>query len=85
MTDHPILPCGYNDDPIDGFEVNSPGNNWPVWPVLFDTFIRRQPLILTDESFEVFEGCADLVISCVNNAITIPAEVQTLTIRRRAA
>jgi hypothetical protein len=82
---HPQLPAGFNADPIDGDEVDGAGNNWPVWPVLVDTFELRRPLILTDESFEVFEGCADLVIGCVNNTITLPRDVRTLTIRRRAA
>jgi hypothetical protein len=85
MTDHPILPAGFNADPIDGDEVDGAGTNWPVWPVLVDTSECKRPLILTKESFEVFEGCADLVIAGVNNTIILPQEVRTLVIRRRAA
>ena len=82
---HPILPAGFNADPIDGDEVDGAGTNWPVWPALVDTVEVHRPLILTKENFEVFEGCADLVIGGTNNTIILPQEVRTLVIRRRAA
>jgi hypothetical protein len=60
MTQHPLLPAGYNADPIDGFEIDSPGTNWAVWPTLYDTFISLEAIIITQEMMDAFGNlCPD--------------------------
>ncbi len=74
MPDHPILPSGFNADPIDGDEVDGAGTNWAIWPVLFDSFIGLQPLIISEEMLAVFDGCADIVFRHPDNVIAFPCE-----------
>lgn len=82
MTDHPLLPAGFNADPINTDETDGAGINAPVWPVLFDTFESLRPLLITQEMLAVFDGCADLVIPAENDTITFPAEQDTLVFRK---
>ena len=82
---HPRLPAGFNQDPIDGDEVDGAGTNHPIWPELFDTFFSYKVMFVTEEMMNVFEtACPDYVVPCVPNTITFPQEVRTQTIRRRA-
>jgi hypothetical protein len=75
---HPILPCGYNADDNNGDEVDGAGTNWPIWPVLFDTFEGLVPLIITDEMLEVFvTECSDIVFPDVSDQIALPFELLT--------
>ena len=74
MIKHPILHCGFNADDNNGDEVDGAGTNWPVWPVLFDTFEGLNPLIITDEMLEFFEGCPDVVIEGEHSIATFPEE-----------
>jgi len=82
---HPLLPAGFNADDNNGDYVDGPGTNWPVWPVLFDTFVGIPIVILTQEMMDVFEdACPDYVAPCVSDTIVFPTEVRTQPIRRRA-
>jgi hypothetical protein len=80
MLDHPILPAGYNADPIDGDEVDGAGTNWPLWPVMVDSFIGLAPLIVTDEMLDVFGETADIVFPYVNMTIAFPFEDTMLAV-----
>jgi hypothetical protein len=75
---HPILHAGFNSDDIDGDEWNGPGTNWPVQPVLFDTFVGLKPLFITEDMLAAFAECPDLVIACESDTITIAAAVPAL-------
>jgi hypothetical protein len=77
---HPQLPSGYNADDLNGDEFNGPGTNWPIWPLVFDTYQGFTPLIITDEMLEVFEGCADWIVPCPANLILMPTEGTWTTI-----
>lgn len=82
---HPPLPAGYNADEIAGDEVDGAGTNWAIWPEHFVSYEGLEPLLLQLEDIEAFaELCADYVVSCVNDTLTIPREVEVLQIRRRA-
>lgn len=76
MTDypHPLLFAGFNADPINGDEADGSGTNWQIWPVLFDSFIGLQPLIITEEMLEAFEGCADLCVPAADNRVAFVFE-----------
>jgi hypothetical protein len=80
MPDHPVLPCGYNADPIDGDEVDGSGTNWPIWPVLFDCYIGLVALVITQEMIDIFEqACPDIIFPCPDNEITFPRQPLTIT------
>lgn len=73
MTDHPILPCGYNSWENDGDEVDGAGVNETIWPTYLNSFVPLQPIIMTDELEDIFEhGDPDLVFSCDILEITYP-------------
>lgn len=74
MPDHPILPAGYNADVIDGDEVDGAGTNWPLWPVLFDSFVGLVPLIVTDEMIDAFDETADIAFPYVDTTVRLPFE-----------
>lgn len=85
MALHPILPAGYNEDPIDGDDVDGAGTNETVWPHFFDTFTMMHLFIIDQDMLDIFEtGCPDYVIPCGSNTIVFPAEFRELVIRRRA-
>jgi hypothetical protein len=79
MSDYTIFD-GYNSWENNGDEVDGPGVNEPVWPVLFDTFLAKTLLIIGGEMMEAFEGCADLVIQAGSQTISIPYEPDTIMI-----
>jgi len=81
---HPILPCGFNADDINGDETNGAGTNWVVSPVLFDSFVGLTPLIMTSDMFAAFDECPDLTIPCENDTVVFPAGPRVLKIRRAA-
>lgn len=83
MPDHPVLPTGYNSWENNGDEVDGAGVNEAVWPVLFDTFEAIPVLIVTEEMMAAFDGCADFIVPCENNVVTIPHEPETVMIRGR--
>jgi len=79
---HPYLPAGYDSMSIGTDEVNAPGENWPVWPVYYDTFIGLSVVIMTDSMQQVFDtGCPDLIVPCENWTTVLPHEEHTLVIR----
>jgi len=80
---HPVLPCGYNSAPMSGDEFNGAGFNERISPLLFNTFIGMEILIITEPMLEVFDGCADYVVPCENNIVTFPAEVREITMPKR--
>ena len=81
---HPVLPCGYNDDPIDGFEVDSPGNNWAIWPALYDTFIGFGVLVITEDMLRVFiDACPDFAPDYENPVYTLSHDDQVHEISSR--
>lgn len=71
---HPELPAGFNSDDIDGDDFNGPGTNWPVWPLMFDSYEGLEPLVMNRERYEVFDGCADYGVPMENNLITLGNE-----------
>lgn len=77
---HPILPAGINADDVNGDVHNGSGTNWPIWPVLFDTYEGFIPIIVTDEMEEVFDGCADYVVPCIRDVVYINAEISFYTV-----
>lgn len=80
-----ILPAGYNSWENNGDEVDGPGANEPIWPMLFDTFFPLGPFILTDEMTSFFDTqCPDYVVPCENNTIVISPEFSVLVIREAA-
>lgn len=82
MTEHPLLPCGYNADDNDGDEVDGAGTNWPIWPLLFDSFEGLTPLIITDGMLDAFETtCADYIVPGENNIGYVPVEDQVMFVR----
>ena len=82
---HPLLPTGYNSWENDGDEVNGPGVNEPIWPMLFDTFMPLKVMFITDEMMDIFEtGCPDYIAPCVPNTIVFPTEIRTQIMRRTA-
>lgn len=81
MTDHPILPAGYNADDNNGDEIDGAGTNWPVWPLLYDTFEARYVLFISDEMMAVFgDTCPDYVVPSVYSLIMVPVENQYIGI-----
>jgi hypothetical protein len=80
MADGYTIYDGYNSWENNGDEVDGPGVNEPVWPVLFDTFIAMVPLIINSAMLEGFDGCADITIPGMNNTIVIPHEPETIMI-----
>lgn len=86
MSDHPRLHAGYNYDDNNGDEVDGAGTNWDIWPVLFDTFEGKTPIILTAEMMGLFDTtCPDYLVPAERDTIVISPEIQTLVIRKRAA
>jgi hypothetical protein len=71
---------GYNSTTNNDDEVDGPGVNEPIWPVLFDTFAPRAILIVDAGMMEGFDDCADLTIGHVNDTIVIPHEPETIMI-----
>lgn len=80
MPDHPILPAGFNADPIDGDEANGAGTNWDIWPVLFDSFDGLMPLVITQDMTAAFDECADIVFPQADNVVVFAAEDTMLLI-----
>lgn len=79
---HPYLPAGYNSMAIGTDEVNAPGENWPVWPVYYDTFIGLEVVIMSDDMMQIFEtGCPDYVVAYENSTSVLPREERTYVIR----
>jgi hypothetical protein len=82
---HPLLPAGYNEDPIAGDEVDGAGTNELVSPEFFDSYTGFKPLLLQQEDIDRFgELCPDYVVAHVDDTLAIPREVNELVIRRRA-
>ena len=77
---HPFLPAGYDSTAIGCDEVDGPGLNEPIWPVLFDTFEGLSPVIITDEMMEVFDGCADYIVAADLWRSVFPAEERTFMV-----
>ena len=72
---HPFLPAGYNADDNNGDELNGAGTNWPVWPVMFDTFESLNLVVMNDEALDAFEtACPDYIVAGMNNIITWPMQ-----------
>jgi hypothetical protein len=80
MSEGYVIFDGYNSWMNNGDEVDGPGVNEPVWPVLFDTFVAMTPLIISSSMMEAFEGCADIVVPVGSDTITIPYQPDTVTI-----
>jgi hypothetical protein len=74
MDEHPLLFAGFNADPINGDEADGAGTNWPIWPLLFDSFIGLTPLIVSEEMLDVFDECPDVVIARVDNVALFAGE-----------
>jgi hypothetical protein len=86
MTDHPILPAGYNFSTINADEVNGAGVNDEISPVFFDSFVGMKVLVVTPEMLADFENtCPDFIAPAVADTIVFPAEPWLVTIRKRAA
>jgi hypothetical protein len=82
MPDHPIMPAGYNADPIDGDEVDGSGTNWAIWPVLFDCYIGLIPMLLTDEMLEAFvQQCPDLILFPEDDTVMFQRDRLVVTAR----
>lgn len=82
---HPLLPAGFNEDPIAGDEVDGAGTNEAIWPELFISYVGFLPLLLQQEDIDRFgELCPDYVVACVDDTLRIADEVDELVIRRRA-
>jgi hypothetical protein len=71
---------GYNSTTNNDDEVDGPGVNEPIWPVLFDTFNPKTPLIVDAGMMEGFDDCADITIRGGNNTVVIPSEPETIMI-----
>lgn len=81
MTQHPVLPAGYNADDNNGDEVDGAGTNWLIAPLLFDTFVGLKPLVITAEMLEVFDTtCPDYVVPADYGPITWPMEQRVLAV-----
>jgi hypothetical protein len=80
---HPLLPAGFNADEINGDEANGAGTNWPIGPMLFDTFEAFPLLFITAVMLDAFDECADYTVPGVNDTYMIPHEQDTLVIRGR--
>lgn len=74
MPDHPLLPAGFNTDPINVDETNGAGTNWDIWPVLFDSYEGLVPLVITQDMLAAFDECADLVLPAADNVVVFAAE-----------
>ena len=72
---HPQLPAGLNADDVNDDVIDGGGTNWPIWPMLFDTYQGFAPVIVTDEMQEVFDGCADYTVGCVVDEFILPAAI----------
>lgn len=84
MAELPDLYGYWNSTQFNGDMLNGPGLNWPVSPVLFDTFEPLQPLIVTTEMLDIFTGCADYVVPRQADTYVAPPEFEELVIRRSA-
>jgi len=81
---HPILPCGFNADDNNGDEVDGAGTNWPIWPVLFDTFVGLTPLIVSEEMLEAFDNeCADYTLAYDLWEMSIPWQDNLLSFNEK--
>ena len=80
MADGYTLYDGYNSWENNGDEVDGPGVNEPVWPVLFDTFLALTPLILNSAMLAAFDDCPDITVQGLNNTVVIPHEPDTIMI-----
>lgn len=65
----------------EGSELNSPGFNEPLWPVLINAFVPLKPLILLPDMLDTFDRPPDLIIGAENNTIIMPREVRDQSIR----
>jgi hypothetical protein len=82
---HPAFPAGYNADDIAGDEVDGAGTNWAIWPEYFVSYEGLEPLLLLVEDIEAFADlCADYVVPCADDTLTVSHEIDVLRIRRRA-
>ena len=82
---HPLLPAGFNEDPIAGDEVDGAGTNEPIWPEYFVATVCFAPLLLDEEDMDRFgETCADYIVACTDDTLRLPSEFEVLQIRRRA-
>ena len=85
MSGHPILPAGFNSAPMNGDEIDGAGYNEPIWPFLFDSFVGFKPLLLDENDIAMFETeCPDYSVSKVTDTIVLPAEIETIEVRKTA-
>lgn len=83
MNEHPILPAGYNADDNNGDEVDGAGTNWPILPLLFDSFEAKYVLIVTEEMMAAFgDTCPDYVVPVEYRSLMLPTEDQLVAIGR---
>jgi hypothetical protein len=76
---------GYNADPSNGDEVNGGGTNWRISPVLTDTSETLEPLIVTQDMLAAFgTECADIVVACEPDTVTVRSEPDTVVVARSA-
>jgi hypothetical protein len=81
---HPLLPCGFNADDLNGDDYDGPGTNWRVSPMLLDSFEAKDVVIITEEMLAIFEGCADYVVARDIWRIGMPREVREIQLRKSA-
>jgi hypothetical protein len=81
MPEQPDLFGTWNSDAINADEINGGGVNWPLSPVLFDTFEPKQPLIMTDALQALFTDQPDYIVPAQMDLFTVPGEIETLFIR----
>jgi len=79
---HPELPAGINSSAWNQDEFNGPGYNEPIWPLFFDAYKGFLPTLTLPADMEVFSGCPDLTVRCVNNVIMVPCQSDTIMVRR---
>jgi hypothetical protein len=85
MTDHPLLPCGFNSVPHACDEVDGRGRSEPQWPVWIDSHQALDVLIISEDMMSIFAtGCPDYVVPPENNRIVFGPEVRRQQIRKSA-
>lgn len=77
------MPAGMAMVPMAGEPLAGGGVNFPVWPVLLDSWEPKTPIIITVGDLEVFSSSPDLVISPDRWNITMPRETREQIMRRR--
>jgi hypothetical protein len=77
---HPQLPAGLNADDVNGDVIDGAGTNWPIWPMLFDTFEPTIPIILDAKKYEPFDGCPDFRVGAVPDCVLVPSELMLVDI-----